>query len=83
MDYFVTTPSQLGKVLKGRRGGLQLTQKETGEKVGVLPKTVSAIENTPGGSTIDTFFKLLSALELELVLKPKEVSAAKETELEW
>jgi hypothetical protein len=27
--------------------------------------------------------ELLSALELELVLKPKEVSAAAETELEW
>ena len=83
MDYFITTPSQLGKVLKGRRVSLDLTQGKAGEKVGVLPKTVSAIENTPGGSTIDTFFKLLSALELELVLKPKEVSAAKETELEW
>ena len=83
MDYFITTPAQIGKVLKGRRGSLQLTQKETGDKVGVLPKTVSALENSPERSTIETLFKCISALDLELVLRPKEVSGREGDKLEW
>jgi len=39
--------------------------------VGLLPKTVSALESEPDASTLGSLFKLLSALEVELVIRPK------------
>ena len=37
----------------------------------MVPKTISALENHPEGSSIESLFKLLSALDLEIVLQPK------------
>jgi HTH-type transcriptional regulator/antitoxin HipB len=67
----ITSPAQLAAVLRGHRHDRGLTQKEAGLKVGLLPKTVSALELDPGRSTVATLFKLLSALDLELSLQPK------------
>ena len=58
-------------VLQGHRKQSRLTQKQTADKVGLLAKTVSALENEPDGVTISSLFKLLSALDLEMVLQPK------------
>jgi HTH-type transcriptional regulator/antitoxin HipB len=71
MEQTIRTPMQLAKVLHGNRKKLKFTQKQAGEKVGLLAKTISAMENSPENSSIATLFKLLAALELELVLRPK------------
>lgn len=71
MDYPVYTPYQLAQVLRGQRRSKRLTQKVAGQAVGLLPKTVSALESHPERSSVASLFKLLSALELELVLRPK------------
>jgi len=65
------TPYQLSVALKNQRKTLNLTQAEAAAKVGLLPKTISALENDPERCTLDSFLKLLSALDLELTLKPK------------
>jgi HTH-type transcriptional regulator/antitoxin HipB len=67
----IRTPLQLAMVLSGYRKKLKLTQKQAAENVGLFPKTISALENSPDSSSIASLFKLLSALGLELVLKPK------------
>ncbi|GAB1483088.1 hypothetical protein MASR2M78_19040 [Treponema sp.] len=72
MKYLISTPSQLSHALRSVRKARDLTQEGTGKLVGLLPKTISALENHPGSATIDSLIKLLSALELELVLVPKE-----------
>ncbi|MEI7788056.1 MAG: helix-turn-helix domain-containing protein [Chlorobiaceae bacterium] len=69
----IRTPMQLAMVLSGYRKKLKLTQKQAGENVGLFPKTISALENSPDDSSIASLFKLLSALGLELVLKPKSI----------
>ena len=71
MDSTAYTPQQLGQALRGHRNAKNLTQKEAAALVGLLPKTVSNLELTPGRSTVDSLFKLLSALELEMVIRPK------------
>lgn len=53
-----------------------LTQKTAGEPVGLLPKTVGRLEGTPERSTVESLFKLLSALNLELVIRPKSDQAS-------
>lgn len=70
------TPEQLAAVLRGRRQSLALTQRATGTQVGLLQKTVSALETDPAGSSIASLYKLLSALQLDLVLEPRDAGSS-------
>ncbi|MEX2524863.1 MAG: transcriptional regulator [Gammaproteobacteria bacterium] len=74
METPIRTPDQLAKVLRGYRKSRQITQKEVAGLVGLLPKSVSGLESSPEKSQVVSLFKLLSALELELVLRPKKFS---------
>jgi HTH-type transcriptional regulator/antitoxin HipB len=83
MDYPVLSPEQLAAVLYGRRKQSNKTQADAAALVGLLPKTVSALENKPQRSSIETLFKYLPALDFEMILRPKEDSAASKEKLEW
>ena len=83
MEYTVHTPQQLAQALRSQRNSKQLTQKVAGTPVGLLPKTVSALESSPERSSVDSLFKLLSALEMELVLRPKSSEPYQPTSSEW
>ena len=74
------TPTQLGQILKGQRKSQALTQRTTGNRVGLLPKTISKLELDTGTSTIESLYKLLSALDLELVIQTKSTPSSA---LEW
>ena len=74
MKYLISTPSQLSHALRSVRKTRGLTQDSAGKLVGLLPKTISALENHPGSSTLDSLLKLLSALDLELVIMPKDAA---------
>lgn len=71
MDYVARTPNQLGAVLKGCRKRKGLSQTTAGALVGLKQGTVSVIEADAARSGIDTLYKLLSALGLELVVRDK------------
>lgn len=71
MDYVARTPAQLGPILKSIRAERSLTQRDAGAKVGLKQSTVSVIERDPAHSSVDTLYKLLSALGLELVVRDK------------
>ncbi|WP_440870443.1 helix-turn-helix domain-containing protein [Yersinia frederiksenii] len=49
----------------------KLTQRKTAETVGLKQSTVSEFENHPDGTKLDTLFKLLAALDLELQVRPR------------
>jgi HTH-type transcriptional regulator/antitoxin HipB len=80
-SYVIATPAQLGQILKSARLTSELSQIALGQQVNVLQKTVSALENNPAGSQIETVFKILSALNLELVLRHKPDD--EDTQDEW
>ncbi|MBI4005202.1 MAG: helix-turn-helix domain-containing protein [Gammaproteobacteria bacterium] len=83
MENSIYTAGQLGKVLRGRRKSLKLSQTAAAKIVGLLPKTISGLETTPERSSVESLFKLLSALELELVLRPKPFVKGKESRSKW
>lgn len=56
----------LANAVRDQRKAQKITQTETAKLVGVKQTTVSAFENTPEGTKLDTLFKLLAALDLEL-----------------
>jgi HTH-type transcriptional regulator/antitoxin HipB len=83
MKYTAHTPQQLAQVLRGQRKSRGLTQKSAGARVGLLPKTISSLELTPERSSIESLFKLLSALDLELVLRSKSSDTDQPESQEW
>jgi len=72
VKHSVRTTQQLALILQGCRKQAQLSQKKTSIKVGMLPKTISSLESNPDSCSIASLFKLLSALDLEMVLQPKQ-----------
>lgn len=76
------TPEQLASVLRGQRRASKLTQKQAAALVGLLPKTISALESDPERGSVGSLYKLLSALGLELVLQPK-ASTTSPSGSEW
>jgi len=79
-DYLLKSPKQLGSVLRGYRRERGLTQTDVGAKVGLAQKAVSKIESAPERAGLNRIFKLLAALELELVVRPRGTS---ERRSEW
>jgi len=80
MSYAAQTPAQLGQILQAQRKASGLNQQQAAASVGLLPKTISRLERAPDTATIDSLFKLLSALQLELVVRSKD---ARPTAREW
>ncbi len=79
-DYSIKTPGQLGSVLRGFRVDQKLTQKEIGIKVGLAQNVVSQMETEPGRAGVEKLFKMLGALNLELVVRPR---GARKHSSEW
>ncbi len=66
--------STLAEIIKDRRRQLGLSQTEASDLVGLSQKTISAFEIKPESTKLETFFKILSALNLEIHVVPKEKS---------
>ncbi|MBY6108283.1 helix-turn-helix domain-containing protein [Ferrimonas balearica] len=71
----ITTTGQLAAYLQDIRQSKGLSQAKVGEKIGVRQGTVSNFEQNPASTKLDTLFKLLSALELEVEIKPRNATA--------
>jgi len=70
-DYPVKTPQQLGAVLRGYRKTHKLTQAQVGARVGLPQKEISKLEMNPANTSLARVFKLLAALDLELVVRAR------------
>lgn len=79
MEYTITTLTQLGQVLEGCRKQQGLTQRELGARIGLLQKAISAVESNPSRTSVERLFRVLSALELELVLRDKRSGTSPQT----
>lgn len=67
----ITSPRGLADALQQARKQQNQTQKTIGELAGTKQSTVSAFETSPEHARIETLFKLLSALNMELVLESR------------
>jgi HTH-type transcriptional regulator / antitoxin HipB len=80
MDSTARTPDQLAQVLKVRRKKQRLSQTQVGIRAGIRQDTVSALELRPGSSSVDSLYKVLSTLGLELVIRDKGSSTSSKEE---
>lgn len=77
MDYPIKTSNQLGPVLAGIRRDRKLTQASIGTKVGLAQNAVSVLETASSKASLQQLFKLLSALELDLVIRDRRKQSSK------
>jgi HTH-type transcriptional regulator/antitoxin HipB len=62
----------LGYLLKDARMRRRLTQAEAGKCVGLDQTVISRIENGRHALRVDTLFKILAALDYEMLIQPRE-----------
>lgn len=84
----IYSPIQLANFLRLIRQKHALTQSELAARIGIKQATISNFENNPDKSTLKTFFKLVQALELSLVLYEKNditnnVGNSNQQDMDW
>lgn len=79
METLARTPLQLGTCIRERRRQMGMTQEQLAAKVGVRQRTVSDME-TSASVRLDTMLRTLAALDMELVIRPRTKSSAKDIE---
>lgn len=67
----IANSKQLSTYLKDIRTNQKLSQSKVANKVGIRQDTISSFEQHPDSTKLETFFKILSALNLELEIKPR------------
>ena len=79
-EYPIKTPQQLGPILQGYRRERKLTQQAIGRSAGLAQNAISQIESDPGPASLARIFKVLASLDLELVVRQRQVASPKS---EW
>jgi HTH-type transcriptional regulator / antitoxin HipB len=79
MQVIARTPLQLGNSLRQRRRDLGLTQEQLAAKAGVRQRTISDIERSTA-ARFDTVLRVLAALSLELVVRPRTKGSPQDIE---
>ena len=83
MQKKIISPESLGFALREERKKKGLNQTELGRPVGIDQTTVSKVEQGKPGTRLDTLFRLLSTLDLELILQPKSISSSTTDKEDW
>jgi len=82
MEQLVTTSEALGEAIQRARTLKGLNQTEAGYPFNLSQRTVSSIEGGAPGTRLDTLFRMLAALDLEMVIRTKP-SITKPDKDEW
>lgn len=82
MEQLVYSPKSLGSALKRQRKAKKLSQKEAGSDFNIVQDTVSSIELGAPGTRVETLFRMLAALDLEMVIRPKKINTTTHKE-QW
>ena len=76
MDYPIQSPGQLSSHLRALRKARGLSQAQLGAVLGVGQTRITRIEHDPTAISVEQFLGLLSALGVQMVLRPTGVRAA-------
>ncbi len=79
-EQIARTEKQLGAILRRARKQARLSQASLGEQTGLRQGTVSRLEAGEPAVQLRTLLEALSALQLELVVRPRSRSSAADLE---
>lgn len=68
----IHSPRELAMFVSSHRKKLKQSQATIASLVGLKQKLISAFENKPESVQLDTLFKILSAVNLDVRLTPKD-----------
>jgi HTH-type transcriptional regulator / antitoxin HipB len=80
MDMIARTPKQLGAAIRRTRRARNMTQAAMGQKMYGRQATVSKLEAGEPATQLRTLMDALTALELELVIRPRSTVSTEEIE---
>ena len=80
MEQIARTPKQLGNAIRRHRRSLKLNQAALGSKTQLRQATISSVEAGEPGTQLRTVFDTLTALDLELVVRPRTRAATSDVE---
>jgi HTH-type transcriptional regulator/antitoxin HipB len=80
MEILARTPKQLGAAIRRARRTRGMTQNMLGEKMNARQATVSKLEAGEPATQLQTFMDALTALELELIIRPRTTVSAGQIE---
>jgi HTH-type transcriptional regulator / antitoxin HipB len=78
----VTSPHQLAITVRDQRKQMQMSQADVADHVGLRQETISAFENKADRTKLDTLFRILAALNLEIHVVPRGTQVS-EWDKEW
>lgn len=79
----IHTPQQLAQYYRDQRKICGKSQSAVAEETGLRQDTVSKFEISPDNSRIDTLFRLLATLDMELHIKPKNTTGQSSAVSAW
>jgi HTH-type transcriptional regulator / antitoxin HipB len=70
-DQIARTAKQIGNAVRRRRRAQGVSQADLGQKANLRQATISGLEAGEAGTRLRTLFDVLTALDLELVIRPR------------
>jgi HTH-type transcriptional regulator / antitoxin HipB len=70
-EQLARTPKQIGEAVRRNRRARNMNQAALGKKTNLRQATISGLENGEPGTELRTLFDVLTALDLELVVRPR------------
>jgi HTH-type transcriptional regulator/antitoxin HipB len=70
-EQIARTPKQIGEALRRHRRARHLSQQALGQRTNLRQATISSVEAGEPGTELRTLFDVLTALDLELVVRPR------------
>lgn len=80
MDQIARTPQQIGAAVRRRRKQMALSQDALGERIRLRQATISKLEAGEPGVRLQTLLDVLTALGLELVIRPRSTASPRDIE---
>ena len=71
MKQLIYSPKALGNAIQRQRKAKRLSQEEAGRPFRIEQSTVSSLEQGAPGTRLETLFRMLAALDLEMVIRSK------------
>ncbi len=76
MAHIARSPKQFGALIHNARIQRNLTQQALAASVGTGQKTISRIEGGQTGTTLETLFRVMAALDLDVQIAPRSKGGA-------
>ena len=83
MEQMVYSPKSLGMAIQRQRRAKKLNQEEAGKPFKIVQSTISTVEQGFPGTQISTLFRVLAALDLEMIIRSKESSKKAKDDKDW